>query len=645
MSDPQYNLIAALPHHRLSRSKVIPATVLLLLLVLTSVVFANDTSPRVYAANSGDFDTTFGNGGGVIIDFGSLGDYANDMLIQPDGKIVVAGKMFNGANDDFALARLNPNGSLDTTFGGTGKVVTNFAIGSFDEIKAIVRDASGRIIAAGVTDANGGKKNFGLARYNINGTLDTTFDGDGLLVTDFFGEDEGIEDVTLDGSGRIVAAGYSFAYNASKYRGFAVARYTITGALDTTFNGTGIRGFGMGTVLGNQEKAYRVVVDGNGRILLAGGGNSYGHVLAMARLNADGSFDTSFADEGRTYSIYTGTDTAYALKMDGAGRIMTGGKESSRASLRRYNYSGVYDDGFDDGDDDGFIGTDFGDGDDILYDMAIDGSARIVTVGQQGSSGNYQIPHGLIARFLPSGLLDASYGSAGSSYYYYGNVANETIAKAVSLDAQGKIVVAGYYIDAATDNANMTVTRFHSVTTVPPTPTNTPVPPTVELLQNGGFESEIGIFGHWQGKNLTDDKRVVNKNGKQKAFIGLGAFQFEGGPDEKSSISQSVTTQGNAGDVLMLSGYVEGKKVVGSGQVKVKVKYLNGTKGKIVFNIPAGTYPYSGFAPGPLSLAGTTSSIKVQAGYKGGSGRIRLDQLSLLKTSASARSDELLGLP
>lgn len=643
MTHPRSHLAAS--SHRPLLLRLTFITSLMILVLMATVTFAAGSELTVYAANSGDFDTSFGNGGGVVIDFGSLSDYANDMFIQPDGKIVVAGKMFNGANDDFALARLNPNGTLDTTFGGTGKVVTNFALGSFEEIKSIVRDASGRIIAAGVTDANGGKKNFALARYNPNGTLDTTFDGDGILISDFNGEDEGIEDVTLDGSGRIVAAGYSFAYNASKYRGFAVARYTPSGAFDTTFGGTGLVGFGMGTVLGNQEKAYRVIVDGNGRILLAGGGNSYGNVLAMARLNNDGSFDTSFADNGRTYSIYTGTDTAFALKMDGAGRIVTGGYDGGDASLRRYNYSGVYENGFDDGDDDGFVGTNFSNGPDVIYDIAIDQNARMVTTGKRGSSANNAIPHALIARFLPNGVLDSSYGFEGSSYYYYFNPANETVAKSIALDAQGKIVVAGYYIDAANGNANMTVTRFHSVTTVPPTPTNTPVPPTVELLQDGGFESAIGIFSHWKGKNLTGDKRVVNKNGKVKAFSGQGAFQFKGNAGENSKVMQVISTSVTAGESLTLSGVVEGKKVVGGGQVKATVKYLNGSKDKIVFNIPAGTYAYSGFAPGSLTLTGSANSIKVQARYKGTSGRIRLDNLSLVKTSASARQDALLGLP
>ncbi len=640
MDHHQYSIAAS--QRRTSLLRFIYVALLMSLVLMTTVTFASNPELTVYAANSGDFDTSFGNGGGVIIDFGSLSDYANDMLIQPDGKIVVAGKMFNGANDDFALARLNPNGTLDTSFGGTGKVVTNFAPGSFDEIKSIVRDASGRIIAGGVTDANGGKKNFALARYNPNGTLDTTFDGDGILISDFNGEDEGIEDVTLDGSGRIVAAGYSFAYNASKHRGFTVARYTAAGVLDTSFNGNGIRGFGMGTVLGNQEKAYRVIVDGNGRILLAGGGNSYGRVLAMARLNNDGSFDTSFADNGRTYSIYTGTDTAFALKMDGAGRIVTGGYDDGDASLRRYNYSGVYENGFDDGDDDGFIGTNFSNGPDVIYDMAIDTNGRIVTTGERASNADSAIPHALVARFLPNGVLDPSYGVEGASYYYYINPVNETVAKSIALDAQGKIVVAGYYIDAATDNANMTVTRFHSVTTTPPTP---PPSPTVELLQDGGFESAIGIFSPWKGKNLTKDKRVINKNGKQKAFSGQGAFQFKGNPGENSKIVQKISTPVAAGERLTLSGMIEGKKVVGGGLVKVVVKYAHGSKDKIVFNIPTGTYAYTGFSPSSLTLVGNTSSIKVQARYKGTSGRIRLDDLSLLKTSVSAGQVEPLPLP
>jgi uncharacterized delta-60 repeat protein len=130
---------------------------------------------------AGDLDITFDGDGKVTTDFGSnLYDRANSIAIQSDGKIVVAGESSNGSNPDFALARYNSDGSLDTAFDGDGKVTT--AVGSFDDYaNSVAIQSDGKIVVAG-SSYNGSNTHFALSRYNSDGSLDTTFDGDGKVT-------------------------------------------------------------------------------------------------------------------------------------------------------------------------------------------------------------------------------------------------------------------------------------------------------------------------------------------------------------------------------------------------------------------------------------------------------------------------------
>ena len=126
-------------------------------------------SPAAHAA-PGDLDPTFGVGGRVVSSFGAGLDAASAVAIQPDGKIVIAGSAFNG---DFLLARYNPGGTLDPSFGTGGLVTTDF--GGSDGAVAISLRQGGKILVAGATTPVGGQMAFAAARYNADGTLDTTF--------------------------------------------------------------------------------------------------------------------------------------------------------------------------------------------------------------------------------------------------------------------------------------------------------------------------------------------------------------------------------------------------------------------------------------------------------------------------------------
>src|SRR5262249_24752883 len=186
------------------------------------------------AQTSGTLDASFGTSGKATTDFaGGTGAAARTVVVEPDGKILVAGlAAFNGAFD-FALARYNSNGTIDTSFGTGGKVTTAFDFpGNFDRVFTIVQQPDGKVVAVGSTVNL--FADFALARFNANGTLDTSF-GTGGIVTTAFGVSAEATSAVVQSDGKIVAAGFA---NLGGGDYFALVRYNSNGTLDTSF-GTG----------------------------------------------------------------------------------------------------------------------------------------------------------------------------------------------------------------------------------------------------------------------------------------------------------------------------------------------------------------------------------------------------------------------
>jgi uncharacterized delta-60 repeat protein len=210
-------------------------------------------------------DTTFDSDGKVTTDFGAAED-ASAVAIQPDGRIVAAGESQGGFGRDFALARYNVDGSLDTSFDSDGKVTTDFGV--LDAASDVAIQPDGRIVAAGNSGGFGFSRDFALARYNRDGSLDTSFDSDGKVTTDFGGSEVATA-VAVHPDGRCVAAGGSD-------EDFALAGYKVDGSLDTSFDSDGK----VTTDFGGFEFASDVAIQPDGRIVAAG--NSGGD-FALAR--------------------------------------------------------------------------------------------------------------------------------------------------------------------------------------------------------------------------------------------------------------------------------------------------------------------------------------------------------------------------
>ena len=171
---------------------------------------------------AGALDTTFSFDGKLTTDFIGQNDVAQAVAVQSDGKIVAGGSVQDRPSTfgDFALARYTSDGTLDTTFNGTGKTYTDF--GEDEVLTGLAIQSNGKIVAAGYTGISYGGGDFALSRYNTNGSLDTTFSGDGKLTTDFTGHADAASAVAIQFDGMIVAAGYS--ENATQHV-FALARY------------------------------------------------------------------------------------------------------------------------------------------------------------------------------------------------------------------------------------------------------------------------------------------------------------------------------------------------------------------------------------------------------------------------------------
>ena len=323
---------------------------------------------RAYAA-AGDLDPTFGNGGKVTTDFGGS-DVANALAIQPDGKIVVAG---NTSDLSLVLARYNGNGSLDTTFGTGGSVVTGLLRGS-----DVVIQPDGKIVVAGDSDGD-----FAVARFNSNGSLDTSFGIGGVVTTDFSGEADQSFAVALRSDGKIVAAGRAFNFNKGTFVDFALARYNSDGSLDAGFGSGGkvTTHFGFR----DNEQALDVALQPDGKIIAAGAVVATFSDFALARYNNDGSLDASFGSGGKvTTDFFIDDDVANGLALQSDGRIVAAGFAANPNTfsfdfaLARYNSDGSLDAGFGSG---GKVTTDFFNRFDVAHDVALQPDGKIVAAG------------------------------------------------------------------------------------------------------------------------------------------------------------------------------------------------------------------------------------------------------------------------
>ena len=304
-------------------------------------------TPRVFALaryrSDGQPDTSFGNGGALTTSFGGSFAAASAVMLQPDGKIVVAGTVdFNpdvpGSGLDFALARYNPSGTLDGSFGKGGKVVFDF-FGSFDQANGAVLQPDGKIIVVGSAsyDSNNRDIGFALARFNTDGNIDLSFGTGGKQITGFFGAGAKANGIVLQPDGKFVVAG-SASDSATRpvATDIALARYNPDGSLDSAFGSGGQTAIPFPDSATEQGNALALSADG--KIIVAGTAFKTFNTppdFALVRYNSDGSLAGI-----KTTDIAGGTDEALAIAIQSDGKAVGAGRafrSSFDLTLARYS--------------------------------------------------------------------------------------------------------------------------------------------------------------------------------------------------------------------------------------------------------------------------------------------------------------------
>jgi uncharacterized delta-60 repeat protein len=392
----------------------------------------------------GTLDNSFSVDGKVTTDFGTgsvqPNDYGTSLSIQSDGKILVAGYSYNGTDVDFALARYNTDGTPDSSFSADGKLTTDFGMGD-DYGTSVAIQSDGKILVAGYA-SNGTDVDLALARYNTDGTLDNSFSADGKANTDFGAGDDYGTSVAIQSDGMILVAG-------SSNGDFALARYNMDGSLDNSFSVDGkvTTDFGTGDDYGES-----VAIQPDGKILVAGSAsNGTDKDFALARYNTDGTLDNSLSLDGKLVTAYgAGDDYGRSVTVQPDGRVVVAGDANNGTdgdvALARYNMDGTLDNSF---SVDGKVTTDFGTVIDKGYSVAIQPDGKIVVAGSSGY--NFAL-----ARYSMDGTLDNSFGVDGRVNTYFGGW---QFGNSVSIQPDGQIVVAGYIFDGT--NRDFAVARYN----------------------------------------------------------------------------------------------------------------------------------------------------------------------------------------
>jgi uncharacterized delta-60 repeat protein len=286
-------------------------------------VINNDFGLARYTA-SGALDPTFGTKGKVITDLGGNGDWVRGMAVDGSGRILVAGVSDASGVNTAVLVRYTANG-LDTTFGNGGKLVTNIQLINGGD--GVALQADGKIVLAGnKIDSATHSYEFCVARFNANGTADTTF-GTGGQVATHVGGDDWTGGVTIDSSGRILIAGYD---EGDFTNGYYLLRYTPNGALDAGFGSVGVATLAnpAGWRIVSGYMVVGVAVQANGQIVVGGNlgdvqqGQEY---VTAVRANPDGTLDTGYGDGGWASTVVGTTGEALAMTLQPDGRLVLAG--------------------------------------------------------------------------------------------------------------------------------------------------------------------------------------------------------------------------------------------------------------------------------------------------------------------------------
>lgn len=350
----------------------------------------------------GALDTGFGQSGFAFLGFDNVGLGYSEVVgiaVQSDGKLVVVGNARTSGVDfsetAFVIARFNANGTLDTSFGNGGSIVATFDTSNTAAAIAI-QPSDGKIVVAGYASGSGGTS-LVLARYTSTGAPDATF-GTGGKVTSPIGNGGAIAAMAIQGDGRIVVAGT--VVRSATGADFLVIRFLSSGSPDTSFGSTGFPNLtaSVTTDFGGQDHAASIAMGSDGTIVVAGQSQAFvDSYFVVARYTSNGLLDNTFGSFGRVTTNFVANDH--------------GGSTGDAAS-----------------------------------GIAVQADGKIVVVGRAETNTSLATTDIAVARYNTNGTLDATFGTGGkvTTAFVPTNTQAYDDAFAVVIQPDGRIVVAGY---------------------------------------------------------------------------------------------------------------------------------------------------------------------------------------------------------
>lgn len=434
--------------------------------------------------NTVSLDTSF-NGTGYSLH--SLADpparsFGSSMVLQPDGKIVIGGRI---VNDDsvFGLIRVHSDGSLDTSFGNNGKVLTT--IGNFGSTSRILLQPDGKILLGGITYTDETYYDYTIIRYNTDGSLDTSFNNIGHASQTFNSSSyDEVADMALQSDGKIVLVGRTGQIPGIPNIEFniGVMRFNSDGSLDTIFNGKGKHIIGTTNL---EEAANEVLIQADGKILIGGYliENSIYKVM-LVRLNSDGTLDSSFGIGGMTIRrINPGDNYVTGMALQSDGRIVVGGT----GFFAGFTTNGQLDQSF------GINGVSAIDGE--VNQVKILSNDKILVANKFGANAG-------VTRLMANGAYDTHFNGGSRNFFLQGN---SCIAQSVEIQSDNKIVLGGYCSSSNPNTSKFAIFRFEEKR-------------TKRFLDfNGDSTTDISIYrpsnGQWWYLQFLFDQRVLGQFG------------------------------------------------------------------------------------------------------------------------------------
>ncbi len=576
-------------------------------------------------ARPGDLDASFGSAGIVISSHGGQSMFDPDVKIQPDGKIVVVGKDFNGTDDDFLVQRFLSTGSPDTTFGTNGATVIKLSSRD-DNAKEMAFQFDGKIVIAGGAGQIGSYETSALVRVSASGFLDTSFGTGGKVLIDF-GLPSHSHSVVVQSDGKIVVAGET--YTSADGGMFAIARVLASGELDTSFGSGGK----VMQALGSNANAHAVVLQADGKLLVGGYATDVEtgrSGFVVARFLSNGTLDSSFGSNGSsTVPVGTGDNRCHVLMVQSDGKIiLTGGVGTAPNldfALLRFNSNGSLDTSF---GASGIVTTNFVSSPRRSADETAGG---VIQPDGKIIVGGYSERKFALARYLSSGAPDSSFGTGGMVTTVVGTDNDDWIKSLTLQPWDGKIVAVGYSKNGST--LNLALARFSGDSVANPG-FSLPVAQGWNLLGNGinlafpvaslyGNSSWVNSVwkwdaaqNKWQFYSPSMEAQELQAYAAGKGYDVLSQINGGDGYWVNAKIAASVMTQPGDAVNLAATNLTSGWHLLASGETKTPAAFNTVVTSTTLWTWDSAQSKWYFYAPSLQAQGGTALSDYIRAnGY------------------------------